>query len=165
MSNRQKPNHLTNAHTLVDGHLISQEVQRVIEAIRTYSPELEVKWLPPNLREKDQAAFIIYHNDPNLPEPYPIFSVPTEDDMNMSVLQRIIAGDQRNGKKLLSDYEAWEETKKRMAHQVFLDKMEELNDIAAHVLRSPLNTYRVDKDTVFKAGVPGNQAPQKKLIL
>lgn len=144
-----------------DGRLVSAKVAQVIDAIRDYAPEIDVKWVPPEVRRSDQAAFQIWFNPPGEP-PYCFMHVKTEEEMDARVLQRIIAGDQRNGELKYSEVEAAEEAAKRIAFQRWADERDEQIDIMYHILRSPLNTYKVSDDLVIKDGIPFNVAPKKK---
>lgn len=148
---------MSNGMDLRDGRLVSQRVAQVIDAIREYSPEIDVKWLPPEARQPNQAAFQIWHNPPGQ-SPYCFMHVKTEDEMNASVLQRIIAGDQRNGKITYSELEAAEEAAKRVAFQKWQDERDEAIDVMQHILKTPLNTYKVSDDLIIKEGIPFNVA-------
>lgn len=140
---------------VLDGQFVSQRVAQVVEAIRDYSPEIEVQWIPPAARGPEQDAFRVMHYPPG-GEPYVIFHVKDESEFDARVLKRIIAGDQRNGKVTLSEVEAAEEAARLIARQRVLDEQEEAIDKMYHILRSPLNTYKVDKDTIIKDGIPFN---------
>ena len=146
-----------NAHVMVDGHLVSAKAQRVVHAIKDYCYEIEVKWIPPAQRKEGEAAFAIIHDAPGN-APYVMFYVVDDADFDERVLHRIIRNDQRNGKAVLGELEAWEEAQKRIKHQEYLDQMEEAADIAAHILRTPLNTYKVNDNLVIKDGIPFNSA-------
>lgn len=143
-----------------DGRLVSQRIAQVVDAIREYNPELDVKWVPPEARREDQAAFQIWHNPPGQ-EPYCFMHVKNEDEFTTAVLMRIIAGDQRNQKLEYSEIEAAEEAAKRVAYQRWADIRDEKIDLMYHILKSPLNTYKVSKDLVIKDGIPMNAARLK----
>lgn len=151
---------MSNGMDLRDGRLVSQRVAQVIDAIREYAPEIDVMWLPPEVRQPNQAAFQIWFNPPG-GQPYCFMHVKTEDEMNASVLQRIIAGDQRNGEIKYSELEAAEEAAKRVAFQKWQDERDEAIDIMQHILRTPLNTYKVSDDLIIKEGIPFNVAKPK----
>ena len=140
---------LTQSHVFVDGHLVSAKAQRIVQAIKDYEPELEVKWVPPAARTEGQAAYAIVHNAPGNGS-YVLFYVQNDEDFDERVLARIIANDQRNGKANLSDYEAWETTRQLVAKQEYLDKMEEAKDIARFVAKTHLNTIRINKDLTIR---------------
>jgi len=147
-----------NSHIVVDGQFVSAKVERIVQAIHDYEPELEVKWIPPNARTEGESAFAIIHNAPGN-APYVLMYVKTEEEFDERVLQRIIYNDQRNtGQQEWSELSAWEEAQKRIQKQAYLDLLEEANDVAFHVLRSPLNTYKVSDDFVIKDGIPWNTA-------
>lgn len=132
-----------------DGTFVSERVQNVVEAIREYDENIEVQYIPVRARVGNEPAFRLVHNIPG-GEPYVMFHVKDESEFDARVLKKIIMNDQAKNKTHVSEYDAWEETKRRIFNQQFKDRLEEANDIAFHVLRSPLNTYRVDKNTVIK---------------
>ena len=141
---------------MVGKHLISAKTINVIEAIRNYEPTLEVEWVPPEARTHEhQPHFAIKHCPPGQP-PYVLMYVQNEEEFDNRVLQRIIVNDQRNVDKTWDQFSAWEEANRRVQEQEWRDKMEAANDIAYHVLRSKKNSYRIDKDTVIKDGIPFN---------
>lgn len=139
-----------------DGQFVSERVAQVIEAIRDhFGTEIEVQWVPPSARTDNEAAFRVRHCPPG-GEPYTIFHVKNENEFDTRVLMRLIHGDQRNGRVAYSDIEAAELAAKLVAKQRADDQMAETVDKMYSVLRSPLNTYRLDKDTVIKDGIPFN---------
>lgn len=146
---------LRNAHILVGDNFVSADIERHVQAIKDYEPEIDVRWVPPAAREPGVAAFKIVHCPPDGQE-FTLFHVNTEEEFDARVLQRIIANDQRNGKASLSEYEAWEAAQQLIAKRKYLDDMEEARDIARHVIGTKLNTYRVNKDIVIKDGIPFN---------
>lgn len=145
-----------NAQVHVDGGFVSVRVQQVVEAIRDYSPELNVEWIPPTARKPGQAAFRIMHYPPG-GEPYVIFHVKTEEEFDTRVLKKIIANDARvGGKPKYSDIEAAEKAAELVAKQRAHDELMEKIDVMYHVFKSPLNTYKVNKDLIIKDGIPFN---------
>jgi len=153
--------HIHNSHIMVDGQFVNAKVERVVLAIKDYEPELEVKWVPPQARSEGEAAFAIIHNAPGN-KPYILFYVQNEEDFDERVLARIIYNDQRKtGQQQYSEVEAAEAAIKAVQHQEYLDMMEEAHDIAAHVLRTPLNTYKVNDNLIIKDNVPFNAARLK----
>lgn len=140
---------LTQSHVFVDGHLVSAKAQRIVQAIKDYEPELEVKWVPPAARVEGQAAYAIIHNAPGN-APYVLFYVQNDEDFDERVLAKIIANDQRGGKQTYSDFEAWEESRKLLEKQAFLDRMEEAKDIAAFVAKTHLNTIKIDDNLTIR---------------
>jgi hypothetical protein len=140
----------------VDGQFVNQKVRQVVDAIREYCPEIEVQWVPPAQRKDGQAAYRLIHH-PTGAKPYVMMVVRRDEDMDSRVLQRIIVNDRRySDGPTLTDIEAHEAAERAVSKQAYLDALEEAHDIAAHALRTPLNTYRVNKDLVIKDGIPFN---------
>lgn len=132
-------------YEVVDGHFISQRVSQLVRALKEYCPEIEVQYLPVGARTDGQAAFKIMHCPPGQ-EPYCITTVKTEDDFDERLLKKLIAGDQRNGKVLMSDFEAWEKAQKLAENQVHADAMEEANELALALIRTNKSNYIINKD-------------------
>lgn len=148
---------MENSHIVVNGQFVSAKIERVVLAIKEYEPLIDVQWIPPAAREQGVAAFKLVYNDPS-GHPFTLFHVNSEDEFDLRVLQRIIVNDQRNNPLKISDLEAWEEAQKRIAHQEYLDKVEEAQDIAAHVFRTHKSRYRVSKDLLIDDAIPFNIA-------
>lgn len=151
---------MSNGMDIRGGHLFSQKIAQVVDAIREYSPELDVKWIPPGERTEGQAAFQIWHTPVGQP-PYCFMHVKTEEEFDTRVLMRIIHGDQRNGEITMSEVEAAEMAAKRVAFQKWQDERDEAIDVMYHILKTPLNTYKVNDDLIIKEGIPGNAAKLK----
>jgi hypothetical protein len=155
MSNRK--------HVIVeDSSFVPEKIVQVIEAIRQYNHELDVEWIPPRARKPGEAAFRIMHK-PLGKEPYVIFHVKTEDEFDARVLKRIIHGDASvNGMPRYSELEAAEEAAKRVAHQQWLDELEEKNEMAHALLKTDKTVYKFNDDLIFHADKPGNRAKDYK---
>ncbi len=140
---------------VVDGHFVSEKVSRIVAAIKEYCPELEVQYIPVGSRRQEQAAFRIIHN-PVGQEPYTIFHVKDEGEFDARVLKKLIAGDQRGGELKYSDVEAADRAAALVAKQIWEDERDEAIDKMWHMFNTPLNTYKIDKDTIMKEGIPFN---------
>lgn len=139
-----------------DGRLVSQKVAQVIDAIREYSNnELNVEWLPPEVRTAEQAAFRVVHNPP-FGASYTVMVVKTEEEFDTRVLMRLIAGDQRNGTVTLSEIEAAEKAAEYVARRRAEDERAEEIDKMYHILKTKKNTYKVDDNLIIKDGIPFN---------
>lgn len=143
-------------YTIQDGQLVSDRVQRIIEAIRDYDPSLDVVWIPDRqARAEGIPQFkVIHHQDDGFD--FILFHVKDEEEFDERVLLRIIQNDQRKNPVTLSEFEAWEQTKKLMERQLYLDALEEVTDIAAKVFASHKNTYKVNDEVTVKDGIPFN---------
>ena len=148
----------------IDGQFVSERISQVVQAIREYNIELDVEYVPLSERRPDQAAFRVMHR-PDGGEPYVIFHVKDESEFDARVLKRIMVGDQSRGQVMYSELEAAEEAAKRVAHQRFMDEMEEANEIAHAVLNSNKSTYKVNDRLTIKDYLPGNHAREKPRYL
>jgi hypothetical protein len=145
-----------NGYTIAEGQLISDRVQRIVMAIKEYEPEIEVQWIPDRqAKEEGTPQFKVVHHQADGFD-FTLFHVKSEEEFDETVLLRIIENDQRNGQVSLSAYEAWEQTKKLMERQIYLDHMEQAQDMAAHILATHKNTYKVNNDLTIKEGIPFN---------
>ena len=141
----------------VEGRMVSANAERFALALREYDPGLELQWIPPETHARPgQPEFRVVFNSPT--GPYTLFFLYNEGELNAQSLLRVMANDNRNGAPTLSEYELWEQAQDRIAHQEYLDRMEEMIDVTKHVLQSRKHTYVVDPNLVFKSGVPHNAA-------
>lgn len=122
------------------GHWISERVSRVVEIIQDYDSTLEVRWIPPALRDPGDAAFAIVEH--TLTGPVVAFYVQTEAEFDERVLARIFAGD--NSKhNVLGMVEAQNAAIQAYNLKKYQDELAEAADISAHILRSPKTRYSV----------------------
>lgn len=145
--------------TVIDGQFVSQRVSQVVQAIKEYDPDIEVQWIPVSVREEGQAAFRLMYFPKDGTPPYVMFHVKTEEEFDARVLKKIMVNDQaRQGKLTYDEIEMAEKAAQAVARQAYLDELEEMNDLAYHVLKSNKNTYKVNDKLVFKDGIPFNAA-------
>ena len=157
---------LDNRYEYRDGHFVSQRVAQVIEAIHEYAPDVEVQWIPQGQRTgvaADTAAFRLIHHPAN-GDSYVIFHVKTEEEFDARVLKRLMLGDQRHGAITIGEIEASEAAAKAVARQRFLDKLEEDNEIAAAVLKSPKDTYKVNDNLIIHQSKPFSRKVRRKYL-
>lgn len=81
---------LPTAHD--DGRFISAKVSRVVELLREYDSNLDVKWVPPDRRAVGDPAFMITERLRDGSEVV-AFYVQDEESFDERVLQRVILGD------------------------------------------------------------------------
>lgn len=151
------PTELINGYEYRDGRLVSAKVSRIVEAIKDYEPNLDVQWIPPEARQGNQSAFVITYS-PVGGRPYALFHVKTEEEFDERVLRKIIANDQRNGQVKVSDFEAWERSRELVARQEWRDQVEQMNELAASILKSNKSKYKVNDNLVISADSPVNVA-------
>lgn len=145
-------------------HFVNARVERIVQAIKDYEPELDVEWTPPAARviQEDEGettreipAFKIVHK-PLGGHPMTLFFVKSEEEFDERVLMRIIQNDQRRGQVKLSDYEAWEAAQKRVRDVEEQDRNEEMFDLIQHVLRTNKSKYVISSELVIKDNIPMN---------
>lgn len=143
-----------DGYTIMDGQLISDRVQRIVMAIHDYEPNIRVDWIPDRqAKAQNVNQFQIVYAPVGEPE-FILFFVKDENEFDERVLQRIIVNDQRNGEVTWDEYSAAEATKKLIEKQVYLDMLEEAHEMAAAVLRSSKDTYKINDQLIFKQGLP-----------
>jgi len=138
-----------NFETLEDGHIVSQRVVRLIELIHdTYNGRVEVRWIPPNQKGKDQYQFCILEVLPDGQE-FIIMWVKNEQEFTGEVLEKLFLADNTKT-NVLTEMDARNEAIKAVRRKVYEEQMAEAHDIAKHILVSPLNKYTVSKDIVIR---------------
>lgn len=125
------------------GSFVHAKHQRIAEIIHDYNPELELAWIPPaNRTAEDTKPFMVIHNQSD-GQRYPVFSL-SEDELDERVLARLFYADMKKHKAdtvmtAIEAAEAAEAIYKAKEHE---DEMAEARDLATHILKSPLHTYR-----------------------
>lgn len=131
-----------------DGHFISAKVSRIVELIREYDPRLDVKWVPPDVREPGDAAFAIIERTREGREEV-VFHVQTEEEFNESVLVRVYRSDVAHN-DVLGNIEAQNRAVKAAQEARKRDQMEEAHDLMRTVLGSPLHKFKHNGKTFKK---------------
>lgn len=124
---------LDNAGTLAQTH------ERVAALLKEYNPELELQYVPKAERTAfDAKPFRVVHNSPNGAYVIGYFA---EKDVNHNLIAYIWKHDRRNA-DILTELEIEENARQALLMREQLDKMEEAQDVAKTILRSPLHTFR-----------------------
>lgn len=150
-------------HILVGDHFVSARVERIVQAIKDYEPMIDVDYLPVGARETAEKggkivtlpAFKIVYRPIGQPE-FVLFHVKDEESFDERVLMRIIQNDNRNGQQTWNEFQALEKAQQMVAQIKRQDEMEEMHDMARHIIRTPLNKYVVNKNLIIKDGIPFN---------
>lgn len=150
-------------HILVGDHFVNARVERIVQAIKDYEPMIDVDYLPVGARETAEKggkivilpAFKIVYRPIGQPE-FVLFHVKDEESFDERVLMRIIQNDNRNGQQTWNEFQALEKAQQMVAKVAQQDAMEEMHEMARAIIRTPLNTYRVNKDLIIKDGIPFN---------
>lgn len=122
------------------GHFIDAKHQRIVEIIKDYNPELDVVYMPENILEP--YTVVHFKSDG---QQYPLFHLSRKDmDDGAAVLTRIFANDM--SKHTLLDMNTMIDLAERAEDIIKakeeMDAREERADLAKHILKSQLHTYR-----------------------
>lgn len=150
-------------HILVGDYFVNARVERIVQAIKDYDPDICVDYLPVGAREVAEKggkvvtlpAFKIVYR-PIGQEEFTLFHVKDEDSFDERVLMRIIHNDNRNGKQTWNEFQALEKAQEMVQKVKQQDEMEELHEMARAIIRTPLNKYVVNKNLIIKDGIPFN---------
>ena len=132
------------------GSLVPQRVVDIVETIQEMWPgrvfvNINRDWRP---GQELSHKFVIVERTPDGKE-FPVLWIKDEDEFTGEIIERLILADNARG-NVLTRMQARNAAVRALQKKVAKDKMAEKADIAAAVMKSPLNTYRVDKDTVIK---------------
>lgn len=124
-----------------DGSFISQRVSDLVETIRGYDPNIDVRWIPPSNRAAGDPAFALVDTHPGRAE-YVIMYVQSEKEFDGSVLERVIKADMAKNGRILDDVEAQNAAVRLLQIKKQQDELAEAHDLAHHILKSPKARYK-----------------------
>lgn len=124
-----------------DGSFISQRVSRIVELIRDYDPNLDVRWIPARSRRDGDPAFAIVTKDLTGRE-YVVFYVQDEQDFDGRVLERLYQADAAKHGNILSEIDARNKAVRALQEKEHQEQMEEAKDLAYHILKSKKHEYK-----------------------
>lgn len=148
MSNTRQPNAATldPMIPLSDGHWVNERVAHLVEEIRSYHPNLDVLWNPQH--KPNEPEFWIIETTADGKQ-HQVFSVQNQEEFTGEVLTRIIQSD-TSRHDILGYIDAQNEAAQRLQKKLVNETMAERLDVMKHVLKSPLNTYKVDDNLVIR---------------
>lgn len=124
-----------------DGSFINAKVSRLVEVIRDYDHNIDVRWIPPAQRAANDPAFALVSKDLQGRE-YVIFYVQNEEQFDGSVVERLIQMDQAKKGNVLSEIDARNAAVKAIQTKLHQERLEETKDLAYHILKSKKHSYR-----------------------
>lgn len=124
-----------------DGSFISEKVSRIVELVREYDHNIDVRWIPPNRRAVDDPAFALVTRQMDGKE-YVIFYVQDESQFDERVLQRLYQNDAEKQGNILDAAEAHNAAVRAYQQKVHKEQLEEAKDLAYHILKSNKHTYK-----------------------
>jgi hypothetical protein len=123
-----------------DGRWVNADFERLARNIKEYNPELELRWIPPeNRTREDKAPYVVVHSPVGGQESVVLHA--TELDSPVEILTRLYLADSKNG-DVLERLEAHNLAVENLRMQEYRDEMDELADQALFLLSSPLNTVK-----------------------
>jgi hypothetical protein len=132
-----------NVHALVpsdDGRWISDEYARMSEIIQDYDYNLELRWIPPEHRSRDdKKPYVIWDKLSNTPV---LFA--SELDTPAEIIATLFQADATKNGHVLQRLEAMESAQRILNVKARLEAMEGAADQAHFLLKSPLHTNRLN---------------------
>jgi hypothetical protein len=120
---------------------ITDKHYRIDELLKGYDPYLELMFIPPENRGVlDTKPWAVVHRPPNAPAYYVFFA----DDADERMLARIIRADNAR-RNVLTEMEAMNIAKEAIKRAEEKEAMRESHAMAAAVLRSPKDHYKIGK--------------------
>lgn len=132
----------THLYDVESGHYLSQDHQRIAEIIHDYDPDMSLVWIPPADRAfSDTHPYAIIHRQPDGRDIMVMKLTEIEMGNGREVLVRLWNGDTRKH-DVFSDIMAHEAAAEVIAAKKRADELEERQDMAKTILKSPLHTYK-----------------------
>lgn len=120
-----------------DGRWVNADFERLARNIKEYNSDLELRWIPPeNRTREDKAPYIIIDTKTN----QSILHA-SELDTPAEILTRLYLADSKNG-NVLERIEAHNLAVMNLKAQEWNDEREDMRDQARFLFFSPLNTVR-----------------------
>ncbi len=129
-----------------DGSFVSERVSRLVEIIREYDRNVDVRWVPPSQRAADDPAFALVTKDTAGRE-YVIFYIQDESKFDAGVLERLYQMDANKHGNILTKIETENMAVKAIQEKLYKERLEEAHDLAYSIQRSTKNYYKHDGRT------------------
>ena len=121
---------------------MSEEHRRVAAVIQDFDPTLKVVFVPPELRHNnDNEPFALVHSPFGLP-PYVVRRL-NYNELDERLLAWLFQSDNTKH-DVLSKMEADHAAREALKLREQMDEMAEARDVAASIIKSPLNTFKHD---------------------
>lgn len=120
-----------------DNRWVNADFERLARNIKEYNPDLELRWIPPEHRTReDKAPYIVVDTKINQSVLHA-----NELDTPSEILARLYLADSKNG-NVLDRIEAHNLAVLNLQMQEWVDEREDMMDQARFLFFSPLNTVR-----------------------
>lgn len=132
--------YFSNAVVLGQNNVLVKH-ERLAQIINDLDDSLRLAFIPEGQRSVfDKHQYAVIHTPRNGAEPYVAMTIPDEE-MDHRVVAKLIKRDTHRG-AVLDEMEAQEAALRLVNANDALEEAEEKRDLAEHVIKSPLNTYR-----------------------
>lgn len=119
------------------GQWVSEDFARLAEVIQDYDSALELRWIPPEHRTRDdKEPYMIYDT-----RMHSVVFYASELDTPVGILEKLFRGDIRKH-NVLANLEAHEAAQKALDFKKKMEEYEDMADQAKFLSQSPLNTLR-----------------------
>jgi hypothetical protein len=124
------------------GRLLDSNANRIAQAVKEYNEDLELAWIPPEVRGVETPPYAIIHR-PKVGEEYVVFTI-QENEMDSRVLARLYYNDRaRQGDNgPLSKLESTEAAQQTLMRKQQKEEMMEAHEVAYSILKSKKNYYK-----------------------
>lgn len=123
-----------------DGSWVNEKTARIAELISEYDPNLELRWIRPDMRRPGEPEFAVIEKGRQGQE-FVAFLIQDESFVDERLLGRIYAADNKH-QNVGDEAEAHNRAVRAYEKKKKQEEIDEANDLAFSMLRSPLHTYR-----------------------
>ena len=128
-----------NFYFPVNGHFVSAKQVRINEILQDYDPRLQLQWIPPDQRSKDDLAFRVVC----FPDGKPPYAVCFAEEADERLLAKVFEADQQNSPNKLSYIENYNRALELTRAKEEQERREEAHKIAAAAIRNNKSSYKI----------------------
>ena len=139
------------------GHFVNSKWEHLAEMVEIYNPQLELRWIPPQLREwGDNNPYVVVHRDSNGAEYAVVYA--SEADSPEEIMTNIINNDMKHG-DVFERMQVRNAVNKAFELARLADEMEAKEDLTAWFMKSDKNykTFVNHKGELVKIDSAGRQ--------
>lgn len=120
------------------GNWVSDKHQRIAEILQDYDPTLQLQWIPPDKRSKEDVAFRIV----SFPDGGSPYLVCVADELDERLLAKVFDADQRNSPLKLTHIDNYNAALELVRAKEAEEKRKEDHELAAAVLRNRKSSFK-----------------------
>lgn len=127
------------------GQWVDERFARLAEVIQDYDQWLELRWIPPDKRTRDDKnPYVVVDTRTNIPVFY-ASALDTPED----ILEKLFRGDTTK-QDVLGKLEARERAQKALEYKEKMEQYEEMADVAEFFWKTPLHTFKHNGKVIRK---------------